>query len=204
MKKENLKETKQYQAAVKIGKTRSAILTGKVSQSILETPFMPEVRQNVEMHLTILAGNSEGHYFRENKRQDQNQTKLKELDAEIARWKQQQINSGHDPAAELPEHLKDRQIELMAKAEIYELEKQKLEKLLKEFEGKRIEETETRLLRGRLGKSKLSGGIVSEADGQICTVEKGLPTITDERSPYKGLPVHHRIKVFQFTGTPAR
>lgn len=194
MKTEQIKKSAQFLKAVAIEKTKSAILTDKISNSIMEFPFMPEDKSNVTVHLTILAGGKDGRYVREEKTEHslilQNKIKQDELDMKIKNWRKQQIGEGKNPNAPLAEHLLDRWVELLSQAEIYQLEKEKLESILKTFDDKQEEETAKRLLKGRLGIGKMNGGVIVIQDGQKVSIVDRLPTITDKRSPYDGLVLY--------------
>jgi hypothetical protein len=204
---EEIKKLPQFQKAVNIGKSRSAILTEKVSRSIYETPFMPEVKSNVELHHVILCGGSDGKFIRDQKTQDslilQNTRKQQELVAQINRWRQDRLNTGRSPNEPLAEHLIDKKIELLAQQEVYKLEREKLEAILKEFSDKVEQETSEKMLKGRLGRSKMKPvvmagsklpvGMVDYIDGQKCGLKDGLLHITDERSPYNNMVLHRYI-----------
>ncbi|MEX0980637.1 MAG: hypothetical protein WDZ47_00980 [Bacteroidales bacterium] len=197
MKTEQIKKMPQFQKAVKIQQMKSAILTEKISSSIMEFPFQPDNKQNVETHLCVLAGGQDQKYIKDQKTHNslilQNKGKQKELEHEINVWRLDRKNTGHDPAEPLAEHLVDRQIQLMAEMEVYEMERQKLEKILKEFDDQVEAETAERMLRGSLGSSKLRGGMVSEIDGQRCGLKDKLLHIQDPRSPYDNMVLHRYI-----------
>jgi len=120
---------------------------------------------------------------------------LKAVEAEFDNYCQMEVNTGNKPPTEWPPELQKKKDDTTARIMVHEEElnwlKDKLEKAL-ELEKLLDPERKSGPLKNRKlwGTAKLRDGILYTIAGQRCSVNKaGVLCISEESSPYNGMPV---------------
>lgn len=176
----------------------------KMESQFLNPSSMPSVysinidrdRKGIESILRQLKGDERGLFFQPDATEPKwsylkkAEERIKGINEEFKRLKQQKINEGRRPPKEMPAELQEQLLRGQAELDITLEEIEFLQKKLSNFVVSDQKELDDECLRrGPQGSGKLIGGLLVELDGQkVLPDDQGILRICDKRSPYNGLP----------------
>jgi hypothetical protein len=182
-------------------KNESDILSNASERPNINTRFFN--KRGMEVALLELKGSEEkGEYTKNDKVYVAHipavKEELEKIEQEYEQYCIDQVNMGFDEPEEMPYELFSKKLILEARLCIFLEEQAKLEKELSTFVEEVKQNNDAQVLKyGLVQSASLTNGIISEIDGQECSVVNGLLLITDRRSIYYGCKVsdYRRIAI---------
>lgn len=160
-------------------------------------------KENIESELYRFFGDENGNFKRSGVYHAAAipliEGKLKAIDKNFKRFQQERVNSGYEKPETMPEDLKQEQLKLFARLDVFNEEAEFLEQQLKKYLEKEKTTDDSMVLayglrcaghlHGTRAKNRSLVNTLKDIDGQTVELVDEVLVITDIRSPYRGLRV---------------